>query len=170
MKKILAIITIMSFGVMGVTAQSSKAEMMMSKARTRIGYGDYKGAIADLSKVIDIEPQNQSAYIERGLANQMNGDFRAALIDMDMAVLIDSTNVRALNARGTLLLEMKKPKEAIKDFDNAIKRLPTYGNALINRGRAKIETGDKDGACLDFSNAALYGKKKALEFKKKFCY
>ena len=73
---------------MAAFAQSTP-QAFIQKAKARTGYGDYQGAIADLSKAISMEATYVPAYVERGIVRQQSGDQKGALVDFDMAIAID---------------------------------------------------------------------------------
>ena len=43
--------------------------------------GDYQGAIADYSKAIEINPQDASTYVSRGIARELVNDLKGACDD-----------------------------------------------------------------------------------------
>ncbi len=51
--------------------------------------GDYDRAIADYTKVIEIDPRNAMAYHNRGVAYTRKGDHHRAIADSSKAIEID---------------------------------------------------------------------------------
>ena len=47
--------------------------------------GNHQGAIADYSKVIEINPKDAAAYYSRGLAKKALGDYQGAKEDLSTA-------------------------------------------------------------------------------------
>ena len=45
------------------------------RAYVKSDLNDYKGALADFDKAIEVEPLNELNYSSRGLLKEMNGDF-----------------------------------------------------------------------------------------------
>ena len=127
----------------------SKADVYIQRGNVKSQLEDYRGAIADYSKAIEIEndPNNKKgryyinpncyalAYFNRGLAKSNLKDYNGSLIDFSKVI--------ALN-----------PKEA---------------DAYYNRGLSKLNLNQKESACLDFSKAGELGHENAYELIKKYC-
>jgi Flp pilus assembly protein TadD len=58
-------------------------------ASAREAKGDLKGALADLSKVIELKPQDSRFYDFRGKARQKMGDLDGALADFSKAIVLN---------------------------------------------------------------------------------
>ena len=63
-------------------------------------YGDFRGAIQDFTKAIDINPNDANAYYYRGLAKSDLDDFRGAIQDFTKAIDIDPNDANAYHNRG----------------------------------------------------------------------
>jgi tetratricopeptide (TPR) repeat protein len=123
---------------------------------------DYRGAIIDFSKTIEIckagtgKPIDEGkqivtlikSYIGRAAskASLENGDLESALLDMDQAeALINKW-------KGTYNIEeIYLPK------------------IFLFKGAIKIEQNDKEGACKSFSKAGDYGCEAAYKLIQKYC-
>ena len=57
--------------------------------------GDFRGAIIDYTKAIELNPSNVDAFFNRGNAKAKNGDFRGAIIDYTKAIELDPSNAEA---------------------------------------------------------------------------
>ena len=68
------------------------AQAYASRGNAKSGLEDYRGAILDFSKAIELEP-NGRYYYYRGLAKSNLNDFAGAILDFDKAV---EQNARAL--------------------------------------------------------------------------
>ena len=53
--------------------------------------GDYRGALIEFSRAIEVEPNNASAFHYRGVAKARFGDFEASIIDYNEAIELDSS-------------------------------------------------------------------------------
>ena len=56
------------------------------RAYAKSDLNDYKGALADFDKAIEVEPLNDLNYSSRGLLKEMNGDLSGACSDWKKAV------------------------------------------------------------------------------------
>jgi tetratricopeptide (TPR) repeat protein len=81
--------------------------------------GDYKGAIEDLTKAIELSPKSSLAYNNRGLSKVKIKDLEGAVDDFTKAVELDPKNGAAYFNRGIAFVYKRKFKEAIIDFEQA---------------------------------------------------
>ncbi len=83
-----------------------------NRALEKAKRGDYYGAIADFTIVIEINPNNSMAYYNRGLAKNYLKDNYGAISDYTKAIQLDPKYVDAYRNRGI-------SKELIKDMKGA---------------------------------------------------
>ena len=62
--------------------------------------GDYRGALIEFSRAIEVEPNNASAFHYRGVAKARFGDFEASIIDYNEAIKLDSSRSEFFGSRG----------------------------------------------------------------------
>ncbi len=115
--------------------------------------GDFVGAIADYSKVIQLKPDNAIAYYNRGLAENDKGDLDTALADYDKAIQLEPAFAFAYSNRGNTKKTKGDLTGALADFNKAIELKPDYALAYCSRGNAKALKGDLDGALADYDKA-----------------
>ena len=60
--------------------------------------GDYGGSIADWSKVIELNPNDASAYLIRGIVRARSGDANGAIADCDKAIELNPAGAGAYRA------------------------------------------------------------------------
>ena len=73
---------------------------------------DYRGAIADYTKAIEINPNYADTYGNRGNAKERLQDYRGAIADYNKAIELIPNYANAYNTRGLA-------KAALKDLDGA---------------------------------------------------
>ena len=66
-------------------------DAQLEAAKKKIQAGDFAGAKADLTKIIDATPKNKAALNLRGEARSGLTDFYGAISDLTFALEIDST-------------------------------------------------------------------------------
>jgi tetratricopeptide (TPR) repeat protein len=135
--------------------QSNDATAYYSQGLARSNQEDVKGAIADFSKAISLNPQYAYAYLNRGVEYYYLGDKKKAFADFDEAIKIDPNYALAYKNRGNVRddKEMKDYQGAIADYDQAIKINPNLADAYLSRGGAYYELGDKKKAIADYDQA-----------------
>jgi len=119
--------------------------------------GNYKGAIKNYTKVIELEPDNYIAYMNRGWNKANLGDDYAAISDYNKAIKIDPEYSIAYYNRAWSKEVIEDLKGSIADYTKAIKYNPKYFLAYINRGNIKNDMGDERAACKDYKKSISLG-------------
>ena len=158
---------------------------------------DYEGALTDLTKAIEINSENNAAYILRGSSSYNLKYFHKSIDDYTRAIEIISRKSAGLrltitDQRGNIIeprsslktdpdlaipyynralarIAIEDYKEAIDDYSRAIENDPDMLNAYYNRGHVKYKTDDQEGACSDWETANELGLEKAYEAIIEFC-
>ena len=92
--------------------------LQASNAKSNSSYSllieeDYKGAIDDYGKAIEINPHDSTFFTNSGVAKLKLGDFEGSIHDNTIAIKINPNNAYAFCNRGIA-------KEFLGDFDGAI--------------------------------------------------
>ena len=96
--------------------------------------GQYRQALGNYNKALEIEPSFTNAYINRGLLYRGNKQDDLALKDYTRALEIEPTSATAYNNRGVLYRIKGQYELAISDYNNAIKIDPMFAGAYFNLG------------------------------------
>lgn len=126
----------------GIALQENEY-LYMSRARAKRLKADYRSAIEDLSKAIELDPMNNFAYYMRGWIKEFDKDFQGALKDYNTSVELDKEYAYIYETRGRLYkLHLNEPQLAEKDFEKVLsleKEIKKMGNcrqyALFFLGR-----------------------------------
>ena len=110
-------------------------------------------AITHFSKVIELDPANAKAFVNRGVAKGTLGRHLEALADFDKAIELDPANAKAYFNRGVAGTKMGDYADAVADLGKAIELDPTNANAFLKRGAAKAELGLEEDARDDYEAA-----------------
>ena len=113
----------------------------------------YDGAIADLSKAIDLGRKDAPTYLYRALAWQGKKDYRRAIADYDEGLKLSPSNAIALTYRGMSYQSLSDFDHALADYDAAIKADPRYAKAYADRGYLRRTQGKIDAAIADYDAA-----------------
>ena len=129
------------------------ADTYFRRGYAKAELGDYKGAIADYTEVIRLQPDMASAHYNRGVVKaELEQDF-AAIADYDTAIRLKPDYVDAYNNRGLVKSRLGQHFAAIADYDTAIRLKPDYAKAYNNRGNAKAKLGQYFAAISDYDTA-----------------
>lgn len=94
-----------------------------SRAVARHQRGDLRGALADDTVALQLEPL-AATYLNRGLARHALGDTEGALADYSAALRLNDTDPQPYNNRGMLRRERGDLRGAIGDFERALEVAP----------------------------------------------
>ena len=123
-------------------------------------WGDFKnsesdllGAIENYSKAIDLNPQYELAYAQRGLIYARMGNIQKALNDFNKAIVLNPKRAHNYYSRASEYYKAGNKKAAMLDYNQTIGLDPDYAQAYNDRGWAYFETGDIKSALNDFDKA-----------------
>ena len=94
------------------------------------GLGNYRQAIEDYNRAIEIKPDYAEAYNNRGNAYNGLGNYRQAIEDYNRAIEIKPDYADAYNNRGIAYNSLGNYRQAIEDYDRAIEIKPGYADSL----------------------------------------
>jgi tetratricopeptide (TPR) repeat protein len=134
-------------------ADKESVEGLVNRGIEKGKEGDLDGAIADFTRAIELNPQDDAPYYNRAQAKWLKKDAAGAIADYTRAIELGSTNPAAYNNRGNARAENNDRDGAIADYTRAIELKPDYARAYYNRAVTKKEKGDATGAAADFKHA-----------------
>ena len=115
--------------------------------------GHYDEAIADYSRIVELDPDDTEAFGFRGEAYRQTGRYEEAVADFTRAIEIDPGDAWAIGSRGQAYDAMGRFDEALADFTHAIELEPARTWILSARGETYLRMGRLDGAATDFTRA-----------------
>ena len=105
------------------------------------------------SDVLVLDPNDATAYNNRGGAYDDKGDHDQAIKDYNEAIRLNSKNALAYYNRGNAYRKKEDYDQAIKDYDEAIELNNEFAEAYNNRGGIYDDKGEYDKAIKDFDVA-----------------
>jgi tetratricopeptide (TPR) repeat protein len=114
---------------------------------------DYSGAKADYTQAIELDPQNNVAYNNRGNVYYVQGILDSAMVDYDKSITLNPQYRLAYSNRANLKFKQKNFEGAIEDYNKIIELDPALFVAYNNRGDAKFLLKNYEGAIADFGKA-----------------
>lgn len=115
--------------------------------------GNSQEALDDFTKAIQIDPQNDVAYVNRGKVRFDLGDDKGALKDCDQAIEINPHSSQAYNNRGNIRAALGNEQGAIQDYTQAIALEPQLARAYLNRCLSRSNLDNQKGAIEDCTRA-----------------
>jgi tetratricopeptide (TPR) repeat protein len=113
-------------------AAEKNAEYYKRLGKAKQDRGDNKGAIADYTRAIELNPNFDKAYFNRGLAKHALGNYSGAIADYNKSLEILPNDSDAYNNRGISKGRLGKLSGAMADFNQALKINPNNSVALKN--------------------------------------
>jgi len=130
---------------------------------------DYSLAINDYTIAIQLNPQSELAYYNRGLSYKFINDYSNAVKDFSKVIEINPSEVKYYVYRGNTYKELRDYEKVLSDFSLAIKLEPKNYKHYEARGYIYLYKGENKLAINDFSLAINflenYIKKTSLESK-----
>ncbi len=116
-----AALSLLVFGAPLITGCSDFAgNIAWRSAEQKFEKGDFKGAIADYTKAIEINPQYADAYNNRGAAKYSLKDTQGAIADYNKAIEINPQLALAYYNRGNAKHGLRDQPGACADYKKAV--------------------------------------------------
>lgn len=136
-------------------ATQTKVEDFHKQGVNRVQKKDYKGALKDFNKALQINPNFTEAYCDRGVARFFLGDTKGAIDDWSQTLQIDPNHAEAYDRRGNARSELGDYQGGIKDYTQAVQVDPNYAEAYYNRGLTQERLGRTHEAIQDYTQALV---------------
>jgi TPR repeat protein/TM2 domain-containing membrane protein YozV len=163
-----------------IKIKPDKADGYKNRAGIYFVMEEFQKVIDDCTKAIEISPNEDSIYYDRGLA-YMNiyiraggktggdiNDVNKALDDYNKAIELNANSVAAYNNRASIYLKMGEFQKAIDDCTKAIEISPNEAIlAYFNRGLAYMNIGEITKAVYDYNKVIELDPKNAEAYVKR---
>ena len=105
----------------------------LERGKTYLQKDDNDRAIADFTKVIELDPKAANAYNHRGIAYGNKGELDRAIADFDRAIQLDPLLKNAYNNRGLAFSQKGDEARARADFDTEQQVYPHNQSMAVNQ-------------------------------------
>lgn len=95
------------------------------RAAVKFRMGDVKGAIADFTRALEIDPANRAIRIDRAHVMEQLGDHKGAMAEYDVLIEKNPQDAWSLAARARVRSNLKDIDGALRDCATSIERDPT---------------------------------------------
>lgn len=152
--------------VISSSAYGSKERALAYRNRgiARVDAGAAAQAVDDLSKAIELRPDDAFSYAGRGRARVALRDLAGALSDYSEALRLAPDSASFCIGRGHVHFVLGDQTAAIADFTEAIRLNPKSASAFNRRGLAYRRSGDLAGAIADYTAAITINPIYALAY------
>lgn len=137
-----------------VAAENASREAQANRWFTQaLSEKDPSKAIELYTKVIELKPDFEAAFYNRGMFRAEMKDFTGAMEDYNEAIKLDPNDSDAYNNRADLWLEMGETEKALEDINTAIRIDNKSFILYVTRGEVYIAMGEIHKALADFNYA-----------------
>jgi tetratricopeptide (TPR) repeat protein len=130
-----------------------RAAAYFASGRTAYDQENYKQAIDQFTKALQVDSKDPLIFYHRGLAYVAQDDFAEALADFTEALKLNPKNPMAHYHRGIAHRLLGQHDHAIEDYTRALKLDPRLALAYRNRSLAYAAKGDMERARADQERA-----------------
>lgn len=134
-------------------ANDRRAAVLNDRAVAYARTGQFKLAIEDYNKALQLFGEFPAAYNNRGNLLLSLGQYNEAIKDFDRAILLAPGYAAAYSNRANARVKLEQLDEAAYDFTKAIELMPQAAAPLSGRGLAYLAAGKPHAAIRDFSRA-----------------
>lgn len=114
----------------------------LARGRQFLGLMDYRRALADFERAVELDQGSSQARSARGWAHFRTEMNESSRVDFEAALSIEPNNVEAITGLGALALIRQKPREALQHLDQALVLAPEYIVATSIKAVALADAGD----------------------------
>ncbi len=141
-----------------------RAEVNYSRGETKYFAKDYKNAIVEFDKAIELNPEHIRAFYKRGNSKFKLENYTGAIDNYTHAIKINPQHARAYYNRGHAKFKLENYISAIDDYTHAIKINPENARAYIYRGSTKFRLENYVGAIDDYTHAIKINPENAVTY------
>ena len=129
MKRILAVLAIIFFGVAGCGVGVSDYDHAVLDGVSNLNLNKPEKAYEDFSRAIEIDPSRADGYVGRANTLQTLGRYEESLPDYNRAIEIDPKLANAYANRGSAHSHLGLYEKAIADYEKALELDPEIDDA-----------------------------------------
>lgn len=137
-----------------------KAKKLFQLGNNAYMNGEYEKALEYFDRALKIDPENASAWSNRGVVLKMLGRNEEAMKSYNRAIEIDPSHGDAWYNKGRLLMSMKRYKEAIHCYKKALEIDPDDIEARNDMAFCEEQMTEKEGYEFEAIDEAIEGPKK----------
>jgi tetratricopeptide (TPR) repeat protein len=145
------IVTMLKLSESGSKDDLDNAETYYARGYSYHQKKEFKHAIIDYDKAIDLDPHYAEAYQKRGVCNRIIGNHDQALTDYDTAIKLHRAWFH--HARAVVFYKASKYDKALTEVNWSIQINPDYFKAYNTRGSIEDSIEDHVNALADYTKA-----------------
>jgi serine/threonine protein kinase/Tfp pilus assembly protein PilF len=153
-----------------VTGNTEKSrndwQSWFSRGLIHYQFRELEKAIADLSRAIEINPEDSAPWQVRGFAHRAMGQHDKAIEDLTAAIRLNpqSGEYEPYLSRAISYFHLKRWDEAISDYDKVLEINPAHYGALAERAQSHYALKQFDAAVRDLTKAIEIARDQPFRF------
>lgn len=145
------------------------AGLFLSRADCYQKTGELDKALRDITKYLEIYPENRDALSLAGKVEAKSGDNLKALTYFSQNLKLHPNDPECYVDRANSYFISKSWDMAINDYSMSLDLKPSNSDVWLNKGIALLNSGKVDDACHDFRRAFGLGNKRVAEYINRNC-
>jgi len=145
------------------------AELFILRADCYRKTGETDKALTDITKFLDIYPENKAAISLAGKVEAVSGDNLKALEYFSKNLKLHPNDPDCYIDRANSYFVSKSWDWAIKDYSMSLDLKPGNSDIWLNKGIALLNSGRVEDACHDFRKSLSLGNKRSSEYISNNC-
>jgi tetratricopeptide (TPR) repeat protein len=145
------------------------AGLLISRAECYRKTGEDSKAMIDISKYLELYPDNREALKLAGKIEVESGDNLKALDYFSINLKLHPNDPECYTDRANSYFSAKSWESAISDYSMSLDIQPANSDVWLNKGVALLNIGKTDDACHDFRKSLALGNKKATPYISRYC-
>jgi tetratricopeptide (TPR) repeat protein len=145
------------------------AKLLITRAECYRKTGEDNKAMVDISKYLELYPDNRDALKLAGKIEVESGDNLKALDFFSKNIKLHPNDPECYTDRANSYFSAKSWEPAINDYSMSLDIQPANSDVWLNKGVALLNMGKIDDACHDFRKSLVLGNKKATPYISRYC-
>src|SRR6267378_3789515 len=133
--------------------RAQRARREVARGNELLRHGELAAAMKAFTKALDVDPDNEAAWNNRGIVLETLGKPEEALQCHNRAIRIRPTYLDAWCNKGIVLMHMARLDRALECFDTVLKVNPRHPVALMDKGVLRSRQGEHEEALALFNKA-----------------
>jgi tetratricopeptide (TPR) repeat protein len=143
-----------AFAVYGCAGKEEKKAKHLERARQYIAKNELKKAVIELKNVVQLDPNDDEAYVELGETHLKLQETREAFRAFSTAASVNPENLTAQIKVGQMLLLGRQTEEARERVELILEKVPDHVEVLSLLAGVQIQEKDIEGAIETLEKAA----------------
>ncbi|KAM3113393.1 DUF3352 domain-containing protein [Phormidesmis sp. 146-33] len=148
---------------------SISASELLESGQKKLAENDFGGAIANLTRVLNLEPQNAQAYRDRASARLRSADGQGAVEDYSQAIRLDAKTAEIYQGRANAYSSLFDYQKSLADWNQAIQLQRDESEFYVSRAGVRGFLEDFKGAIADADQAIRLDPENSLAYNTR-CY